>query len=469
MGIKSSRLKHPCSPPKRAASSLTTSPARSRALCLCVRVSKSLVSCSASNVKAFDEDYAMLYIPAESDLHDLNVSWLLREVASMISPRCFSKENERALSSKRIVGFRLSGGKHEAKDQWLMDLHRSLWWLEESDVLVPVFAEVPSNRGMCLSDFELMKVIGEGASCTVLQVRKRESGEIFALKMMSKERVNQNPKRIERAITERAVLLKTRHPFIIHMHAAFQSATHLFLLLEMCPGGELFYHMSKHHKFSESTSRFYFAEALLGVEYLHQKGVLFRDLKSENILLDIDGHIRLTDFGLSKEVPAEVTQESFTSFVGTIGYLSPEMIRRDGHGRPLDYYCLGCLLYVMLTGSLPHYSGNWDDMFAKRVKGDRLSFPAGISESGKDLVCRLLCSDPALRIGAQDIKNHIWLRDIDWEMLYNKRIPPPIDPIKNAVNFSSEFTSKSLSDVLCRVQFLPESKPSFPGWDHLGG
>ncbi|CAE8636221.1 unnamed protein product, partial [Polarella glacialis] len=128
-------------------------------------------------------------------------------------------------------------------------------------------------------------------------------------------------------------------------------------VLDFCGGGELFFHMLQRGRFEECDAMFYFCEILLGVEYLHSQQVLYRDLKPENCLLDDDGHIRLTDFGLSKD---NLTQSAlFTSFVGTAGYLSPEMVARQGHGYPLDYYCLGCLLYCLLTGSLPHYEGDY--------------------------------------------------------------------------------------------------------------
>jgi protein-serine/threonine kinase len=168
-------------------------------------------------------------------------------------------------------------------------------------------------------------VIGEGASCSVLEARQKSTGQLYALKVMSKERIALNSKRRERALVERSILVKSSHPFIIGLHAAFQSTTHLYLVLEFCPGGELFFHMTRNARFSEETAKFYVSEILLGVEYLHAHGIVYRDLKPENILLDLEGHVRLSDFGLSKEIPAEVTQEVFSSFVGTIGYLLTSM------------------------------------------------------------------------------------------------------------------------------------------------
>eukprot|EP00439_Symbiodinium_sp_Y106_P072890 s277_g13.t1 len=165
---------------------------------------------------------------------------------------------------------------------------------------------------------------------------------------------------------------------------------------------------------TEADGKFYFCEILLGLEYLHAQNVLYRDLKPENCLLDDEGHIRLTDFGLSKDITFccflgctlsdNLTNSAvFTSFVGTAGYLSPEMVARQGHGLPLDYYCLGCLLYCLLTGSLPHYEGDYKESFLgfypamiqKRVKGDPVQFPPWVHQDAQELLSGLLQPDPA--------------------------------------------------------------------------
>lgn len=198
---------------------------------------------------------------------------------------------------------------------------------------------------------------------------------------------------------------------------------------------------------------FYFCEILLGLEYLHSQQVLYRDLKPENCLLDLEGHIRLTDFGLSKENLTPTAQ--FTSFVGTAGYLSPEMVQRQGHGTPLDFYCLGCLLYCLLTGSLPHYEGDYKVMIQRRVKGEQCSFPHWISAEAKNLLQGLLQPDPSKRLGSNrgaiEVKEHPWLREVNWTNVYRREpqscFPnfPPILPRRDVTtNFSSEFTAQSV-------------------------
>lgn len=196
---------------------------------------------------------------------------------------------------------------------------------------------------------------------------------------------------------------------------------------------------------------FFFSEILLGLEYLHSQSILYRDLKPENCLLDNEGHILLTDFGLSKESLSE--SALFTSFVGTAGYLSPEMVARSGHGYPLDFYCLGCLTFCLLTGSLPHYEGDYKKMIERRVKGEQTAFPPWIAADAQDLINRLLAPDPKNRLGAtagaMEVKDHPWVAAVDWTKVYRK-LPqpcfpnfPPITPSAEvAANFASEFTGQ---------------------------
>ena len=361
------------------------------------------LSADSSDDSEIPPEEKQVQIRIDRDPNQLNVGWLYEQAES---------EFRRQGVVLRMVGLKSLGPQStEAKDMWLLDKARSLAILKPREQLEAIFAvdEISSEKEgqakMCLADFEVIKVVGEGASCSVMQVRKKDTGKLYAIKMMNKERILTNHKRMERALMERQVLVKTKHPFIIQMYAAFQTRTHLFFVLEFCAGGELFFHMMKRNRFDESTAKFYFCEVLLGLEYLHSRNILYRDLKPENILLDLDGHIRLTDFGLSKEEPPStgtgVAAAEFTSFVGTAGYLSPEMIKREGHGKPLDFYCLGCLLYVMLTGSLPYYQGNWDEMFAKRVTGDYLTFPPWVPEQARDMCNKLLDKNPQTRLGSR--------------------------------------------------------------------
>ncbi|CAK0795446.1 unnamed protein product [Prorocentrum cordatum] len=267
---------------------------------------------------------------------------------------------------------------------------------------------------------------------------------------MAKDRLFQQEQRLQRVITEKRIMARLQHPFVVSLHSAFQTSTHLFLVLDFCGGGELFFHMLQRRYFEEPDAMFYFCEILLGLEYLHSQQVLYRDLKPENCLLDMEGHVRLTDFGLSKDEGLTPTAR-FTSFVGTAGYLSPEMVQRQGHSTPLDFYCLGCLLYCLQTGSLPHYEGDYKVMIQKRIKGEQCAFPHWISTDSKKLMKGLLSPEPSTRLGSQrgaiEVKEHRWLFEVDWAKVYRRESQkcfpnfPPIVPRRDiTANFSSEFT-----------------------------
>ncbi|EEQ97130.1 protein kinase, putative [Perkinsus marinus ATCC 50983] len=443
------------------------------------QMSKPMMSVNVHGFLTFDEkgeatDERVITIEFPKPAADLSCGWLVDQ----------AQQQFRELGAPgHLVGLKEFGDKadQEAKDTWLMDFRRPLTCLRPNEDLEAIFSVEDLGASSyvskaTLADFEFLKVIGDGASCSVILVRRRDNGKLYAVKMMTKERILSNNKRMERAMMERKVLAKARHPFIVTMYWAFQTRSHLYFVLEFCAGGELFYHMMQRGHFDESTAKFYFCEVLLGLEYLHSQNVLYRDLKPENVLLDLDGHVRLTDFGLSKESKAA---SQLTSFVGTAGYLSPEMIKREGHGKPLDFYCLGCLVYVMLTGSLPHFQGNWDEMFARRVTGESLTYPPWVSAAARDMCDRLLEADPKTRLGsrkgAREIKDHPWVKSMDWEKLFRKQIKPPIDPSKTKKNFSPEFTKKPVEAVKARAVkgaavAAPKVKEgAFQGWSYVEG
>jgi len=314
-----------------------------------------------------------------------------------------------------------------------------------------------SAGGVSIEDFEIIRVVGVGGSGRVIQVRHKPTDEMRAVKVMSKARLFQHEQRLQRVITEKRILARFQHPFVVSLHRAFQTGTHLFFVLDFCGGGELFFHMLQRGRFEECDAMFYFCEILLGLEYLHSQQVLYRDLKPENCLLDDDGHIRLADFGLSKDNVTE--SAACTSFVGTAGYLSPEMVARQGHGYPVDYYSLGCLLFSLLTGSLPHYEGDYKVMIQRRIKGEQCTFPPWISDNAQDLLKGLLARDPMERLGSDrgaiEVKEHPWLADVDWTRVYRRQAQkcfpnfPPVQPKQDIkANFASEFTAQPAPEDL---------------------
>jgi serine/threonine protein kinase len=161
---------------------------------------------------------------------------------------------------------------------------------------------------------------------------------------------------VKYAMTERNVLSITNHPFIVKLNYAFQSLDRLFLILEYCAGGDLAQHLQKDKRFSEDRAKIYLCEIILALEDLHKRDIIFRDLKPDNVVLDDDGHALLTDFGLSKE--GVLDNKGAKSFCGSIAYLAPEMLKRTGHGKSVDWYLLGVLFYEMLVGIPPYFANN---------------------------------------------------------------------------------------------------------------
>lgn len=289
-----------------------------------------------------------------------------------------------------------------------------------------------SASGPSLDDFILMKVIGKGSYGKVMLVRRRDEDDastVYAMKMLRKENVIKR-NQVEHTKTERNVLEAVSHPFIVTLRWAFQTPKKLYFVLEYCPGGELFFHLSRAGRFSEGRCRFYSSEILLAIEYLHRLNIIYRDLKPENILLDCDGHVKLTDFGLSKEGIQDNC--SAKSMCGTPEYLAPEILDKRGHGKAVDWYSLGALMYEMLTGLPPFYTRDREKLFERIRKGD-LVYPSYISPVGKSLLQSLLLGDPSRRLGGgpsdgEDVRNHPFFSGIDWIAIQQRRVTPPFKP-----------------------------------------
>ena len=266
------------------------------------------------------------------------------------------------------------------------------------------------------------------------------------MKVLKKDNIVKR-NQVEHTRTERSVLEHINHPFIVGMRMAFQSKDKLYFVLDFCAGGELFYHLGKSGKFPETRARFYAAEILLAISYIHSLGVVYRDLKPENVLLTAEGHIRLTDFGLSKEGITSSSSGAW-SFCGTPEYLAPEILDRKGHGRAVDWWGLGALLYEMLTSLPPFYSKDRERLFEK-IRKCELTYPGGVSSSARALLQGLLIKDPTRRLGsgpgdAEEIKPLEFFKPIDWNMLQEGKVTPPWRPSvrgpADTSQFDTEFT-----------------------------
>lgn len=296
---------------------------------------------------------------------------------------------------------------------------------------------------------------------TVLLVRHKTSGKLYAQKQFKKASLVVHKKMVEQTKTERAILESVRHPFVVKLYYAFQDKESLYLILEYAQGGELFLHLALCTFFPETTAVFYLAELVLALSHLHHNvGVIYRDLKPENCLLDAEGHLLLTDFGLSK---VKTDGARCRSFLGTPEYMAPEVLSGNGareYGAEVDWWGFGALACDLMTGG-PPFTGNSTQKITQKILTQKLSLPFFLSPDAKDLITRLLRKDPTKRLGYNmpkdlaTIKNHRFFRKIDWAMLERRELDPPIKPLitdpELAENFSTEFTRLELSRPVMMV------------------
>ncbi|SPQ18317.1 7bd7514d-69f3-4cc1-ab38-dad2b3a67aa3 [Thermothielavioides terrestris] len=331
-------------------------------------------------------------------------------------------------------------------------------------------------RKMTAADFEPIRCLGKGTYGTVLLVKQRSTGRLYAQKQFKKASLVVHKKLVEQTKTERQILESVnRHPFVVKLYYAFQDQEKLYLILEYGQGGELFTHLSTERMFSEETAAFYMAEMVLALSHLHDNlGVVYRDLKPENCLLDAQGHLLLTDFGLSKVAVDDA--DACNSMLGTVEYMAPEVILGKKYGKAVDWWSLGALGVDLMTGH-PPFRGPNNAKIQDNIVRQKLSLPFFLSPDAKDLLTRLLRKDPTKRLGYNmpkdltTIKKHRFFRKIDWKSLAARELEPPIRPLitdpELAENFSPEFTELSLSPVVTR--FADAGDDSLWGGDGRGG
>ncbi|CAN1772027.1 Serine/threonine-protein kinase AtPK2/AtPK19 [Linum perenne] len=286
----------------------------------------------------------------------------------------------------------------EGSNESLQD--ESVKELQKSDV-------VENARSVVgIEDFEVLKVVGQGAFGKVFQVRKNGTSEIYAMKVMRKDKIVEK-NHVEYMKAERDILTKVDHPFIVQLKYSFQTKYRLYLVLDFINGGHLFFQLYHQGLFREDLARVYAAEIVSAVSHLHSNGIMHRDLKPENILLGEDGHVMLTDFGLAKEFDENTRSNSMC---GTVEYMAPEIIQGKGHDKAADWWSVGVLLYEMLTGKLLQ------------------------KESSR----RLGCGDK----GGQEIKNHKWFKPINWKKLETREVQPSFLPNVDGKNCTANFETK---------------------------
>jgi len=292
------------------------------------------------------------------------------------------------------------------------------------------------------------------------------------MKVLNKQTIVERNE-VEHTKSEKSILMKLRFPFLVGLHYSFQTADKLYFVMDYINGGELFFHLQREKKFPEDRVRFYAAEIAAGLEYLHHAGVIYRDLKPENLLLTNEGHIVMTDFGLSKEGLVGKDDRTGT-FCGTPEYLAPEVLEGKGYGKAVDWWSFGTLVYEMLTGLPPFYSEDVQHMYTKIMTAE-LEIPDTMSPEAADLLSKLLDRDPETRLQEPaDIKRHPFFAPLDFDHLIAKKIQPPFIPETqgedDVSNIDIAFLEEPVTlDDMDDAAVSPAAETAFEGFTYQGG
>jgi len=283
------------------------------------------------------------------------------------------------------------------------------------------------KEGVSLDDFQVLDHhIGEGGFAKVMKVRHTKSKEIYACKVLKKKQLLKD-KQVVNIFTERGILIRLRHPFVVSMQYAFQTKDRLFFVLDYCAGGDFFRWLQKNRKFSERLTRFYAAEICLSLEALHTNDIIHRDIKPENILLTSDGHLKLTDFGLSKwggnRSPSILKGKTF---LGSAPYLAPEILESESYTKAVDWWAFGVLITEMLMG-LPAFYDQNDEQNYKRIQFESIGFKKYLSRESRSIILDLLEKNPKFRMkDSKDVKKHDFFYLTDWDGILNKTVKVPL-------------------------------------------
>mmetsp|Transcript_97842 Transcript_97842/g.209879 ORF Transcript_97842/g.209879 Transcript_97842/m.209879 type:complete len:328 (-) Transcript_97842:282-1265(-) len=301
-----------------------------------------------------------------------------------------------------------------------------------------------TGKNLATGDFVLGKTLGTGAFGRVRFVTYKATGKFYALKTLKKAAIIKM-KQVDHIISEKSILHQLHHPFIVNMYGSFHDSRYIFMLLEYIVGGEFFSHLRKAGRFDNDQSCFYAAQIASIFEFCHSKNVVYRDLKPENILINKDGYVKLTDFGFAK-----VIEHRTYTLCGTPEYIAPEMLLNKGHGKPVDWWTLGILIYEMVVGYPPFVDEDPMGIYQKILSG-KIVFPKLFDKNAKGLVKKLLTADLGkrygnLKNGVDDVKQHKWFKDVDWQALLEKKVTAVFKPTVKSESDTSNFDDYPDSD-----------------------
>lgn len=327
------------------------------------------------------------------------------------------------------------------------------------------------KRKVGLDDFNFLAVLGKGNFGKVMLAEEKKTNGLYAIKVLKKEFIIDNDE-VESTRSEKRVFLaaaRERHPFLLGLHSCFQTETRVYFVMEYVSGGDLMLHIQR-KQFSLRQAKFYASEVLLALEYFHANGIIYRDLKLDNILLTLDGHVKVADYGLCKE---EMWYGNTTStFCGTPEFMAPEILLEQRYGRAVDWWAFGVLTYEMLLGQSPFRGDDEDEIFDAILEDEPL-YPITMPRDAVSILQKLLTRDPTRRLGsgkedAEEIKKQPFFKDVNFDDVLNKRIPPPYFPTINGSadtsNFDEEFTREQPTLTPVHGQLSSKDQAEFNGF-----
>ncbi|XP_053263157.1 protein kinase C theta type [Podarcis raffonei] len=295
-----------------------------------------------------------------------------------------------------------------------------------------------------IDDFVLHKMLGKGSFGKVFLVELKDTNQFFAMKALKKEVVLMDDD-VECTMVERRVLsLAWGHPFLTHVFCTFQTKENLFFVMEYLNGGDLMFHIQICHKFDIGRARFYAAEIICGLQFLHSQGIIYRDLKLDNVLLDKEGHIKIADFGMCKEHMGGDAKTS--TFCGTPDYIAPEILLGQKYNTSVDWWSFGVLLYEMLIGQSPFHGQDEEELF-QSIRMDSPFYPRWLDKDARDLLVKLFVREPERRLGAKgNIRQHPFFQEINWEAIEARAVEPPFKPRVKSPGDCSNFDKEFLNE-----------------------
>ncbi|XP_038864193.1 protein kinase C delta type-like [Salvelinus namaycush] len=308
----------------------------------------------------------------------------------------------------------------------------------------PAPASITPKTHLTIDSFVFHKVLGKGSFGKVLLAELKGRGQYFAVKALKKDVVLMDDD-VECTMVEKRVLaLAWDNPFLTHLYSTFQTREHLFFVMEYLNGGDLMFHIQDKGRFDLYRATFYSAEIIIGLQFLHSKGIIYRDLKLDNVMLNRDGHIKIADFGMCKE--NVFGENRATTFCGTPDYIAPEILLGQKYTFSVDWWSFGVLVYEMLIGQSPFQGDDEDELF-ESIRMDVPHYPRWITKEAKDLLEKLFERDPSRRLGVVDnIRGHSFFKTLNWPALEKREVDPPFKPKVKGPNDCNNFDREFLSE-----------------------